>query len=252
MREQIREKASLHASLNFFSTDLQTRASTNSFTSTPTTPLTTHPAHDPTIPIPPTTDLTSPDHVRITAADETNTPTTQRFSTYGHPAVDEGTTDEKVITPLVAGVTVGIILVLTAIVLALGIFIKISKKSAANRNIEMKENDAHVADKDIVTAANDCYAHSAELKENTAYALPSKIKSYAHSAEMKENTAYALTSNIDTSINESYATNTNMAANPAYGTHDSTYAAIAEPEDKYTTSQPEYDYVINRLHDISQ
>ena len=182
----------------------------------------------------------------ITAADETNAPTTQRFSTYGHPAVDEGTTepsDENVITPLVAGVTVGIILVLTVIVLALGIFIKISKKSAANRNIEMT---AHVADKDMVTAANDCYAHSAELIENTAYALPSEIKSYVHSAEMTENAAYAVTSNIDTSINESYATNTNMAANPAYGTHDSTYAAIAEPEDKHITSQPEYDYVINR------
>ena len=198
---------------------------------------------------------TGTDHVIITAADETNAPTTQRFSTYGHPAVDEGTTepsDEKVITPLVAGVTVGIILVLTVIVLALGIFIKISKKSAANRNIEMTEYDAHVANKDIVTAANDCYAHSAELIENTAYALPSEIKSYAQSAEMTENAAYAITSNIDTSINESYATNTSMATNPAYGTHDSTYAGIAGAEDKYTTSQPEYDYVINRLCDISQ
>ena len=164
--------------------------------------------------------------------EETNTLPTQTFGTDGHPPAGEGTTEpssnKKDVTPLIAGVVAGmlvLVVVLTVIVLALGIFIKTSKKSVANRNIKMKENAAHVANKDIMTAANDCYAHSAEMKENSAYALPS---------------------NIDTSINESYATNTNMAANPAYGTHDSTYAAIAEPEDKHTTSQPEYDYVINR------
>ena len=67
---------------------------------------------------------------------------------------------------------------------------------------------------------------------------------------MKENAAYAVTSNIDTSINESYAANATMAPNPAYGAHtrddDRTYAAIAGAEDKHTTSQPEYYYVINR------
>ena len=150
-----------------------------------------------------------------------------------------------------------LVVVLTVTVLALCIFRKnFSKKSVANRNIEMKENDAYGNTQDIMTAANDNYAHSAEMKENAAYAsnIDTKIINPAYSTHARDdNHTYAGISGVEDEhirTNESYATNTDMAANPAYGAHtrddDRTYAAIAGAEDKYTTSQPEYDYVINR------
>ena len=148
------------------------------------------------------TGATTNSTVNRVTIEETNALPTQTSSTETEPSGNE-----KDVTPLIAGVAAGMLVLvamLTVIVLALGIFIKATKKSIANRNTRMKENDAYSTTQDIVTARNESYAHSAEMKENTAYNLPSKINTsinecYAHSAEMKEIAACAST--------ESYAKN---------------------------------------------
>ena len=211
-----------------------TEAITNSLTSKPTIPLTTHPATDVATSNQPASDPTGPDHVMITTIneEETGAQPTQKFSSDSHFPVEEGTTDddpsgdEKNITPLIAGVTVGVlvlVILLSLIVLALGIGMKSFKKQIAHgTTIDMKDNSTNSTIHGIATTLNDSYAHSAEMKENAAYGPPSGINVF---------------------INESYATNTIMATNPAYNTHarddDHTYAAIGEAVDEHTLPQLE-------------